>query len=302
MQARFHILVTGASGGLASGIIDALLNVGVRVTATCRSKDAVQNMSFFSQVEFKPWDLNEEPVDLYNYFGRPDAVLHLAWEMLSDLKNPAHDHEILQKQKTFLTNLIDGGLKDLSVVGTAYEYGMRSGECAETDPAEPVVPYGNGKNELRLYLESLQTTHSFQLKWIRLFNVFSEGRKGKNLYSHLLTAVESKQETFNMSGGEQVRDYMYGPEAAAKLAAISLQREVTGIINCCSGRPIMLKDMIQNFLQENHLSIALNLGFYPYLAHEPMQQWGQPTKMNLALQAAEKNYLGFKFKTTIIST
>jgi dTDP-6-deoxy-L-talose 4-dehydrogenase (NAD+) len=301
MPAQFHILVTGASGGLANGIIQALLRAGIRVTATSRSKEAISSLSFYNQVEFKEWDLNDSPVALYNYFGQPDAVLHLAWELLSDLKNPAHENEILDKQKMFLKNLIDGGLKDLTVVGTAYEYGMKSGECYETDNSEPIVPYGNGKNLLRIYLESLQKQHSFCLKWIRLFNVFSEGRKGKNLYSHLMIAIESKQQAFNMSGGEQIRDYMYGEEAANKLAAISLQTEITGIINCCSGSPIQLKDMILKFMSENGLHIPLNLGFYPYLGHEPMQQWGNPSKMNKALVAAQKNFSEFIFKTTVTS-
>ena len=301
MPAQFHILVTGASGGLASGIIRTLLDAGVRVTATSRSKDAVSSLPYYQFVEFKEWDLNDVPVDLFNYFGKPDAVLHLAWELLSDLKNPAHEKEILEKQKLFLKHLIEGGLQDLTVVGTAYEYGMRSGECFETDDAEPVVPYGNGKNLLRLYLEALQAQHSFNLKWIRLFNVFSEGRKGKNLYSHLMSAIESKLDYFNMSGGEQVRDYMYGEEAANKLAAISLQTEVVGVINCCSGRPVQLKDMILNFMKEKGLTIPLNLGYYPYLAHEPMQQWGNPAKMNRALAVAQKKFSEFKFKTTVTS-
>lgn len=285
-----HILVTGASGGLAPGIIQQLLNAGVKVSVTARSSEAIEKLPFYPKVNFLPWDMNNHGSNLFEYFQKPDAVLHLAWEKLSDLKHPDHEVEILDRQKQFLTSLIIGGLKDLTVVGTAYEYGMQQGLCSETDIVNPVVPYGNGKNKLRIYLEQLNEQYQFNLKWVRLFNVFSEGRKGKNLYSHLMLAIEKGEEKFNMSGGEQVRDYMFAEEASIKMAALSLQSEVTGIINCCSGKPVKLKDMINNFLTLNHLHIPLNLGFYPYVTHEPMEQWGNDQKMKLALSVAFKNY------------
>jgi len=296
-----HILVTGASGGLAPGIIQQLLNAGVKVTVTARSSETIENSPFFSKVNFLPWDINNHGGNLFDYFQKPDSVIHLAWEKLSDLKHPDHELEILDRQKQFLTSLIIGGLKDITVVGTAYEYGMQHGLCSETDTVSPVVPYGNGKNKLRMYLEQLNEQYPFKLKWLRLFNVFSEGRKGKNLYSHLMLAIEKGEEKFNMSGGEQVRDYMLAEEASIKLAALALQSEVTGIINCCSGKPVKLKDMIIDFLSSNHLQIPLNLGFYPYVTHEPMEQWGNSQKMKSALAVAFKNYPKLLIKTYITS-
>ena len=82
-----------------------------------------------------------------------------------------------------------------------------------------------------------------------------------------------------MSGGEQVRDFLTVEKVAAMLVSIALQEEVTGIINCCSGKPVKVKDFVTNYVQQKGKEIKLNLGYYPYAAYEPMCFWGDDTKL-----------------------
>jgi len=58
-----------------------------------------------------------------------------------------------------------------------------------------------------------------------------------------------------------------------------LQNKTTGIINVCSGEPVKLKDFVQNYLQQQHATIQLNLGYYPYSDIEPMNFWGDNAKL-----------------------
>ena len=42
-----------------------------------------------------------------------------------------------------------------------------------------------------------------------------------------------------------------------------MQREVTGIINCCTGQPISLAERVEQFIQEHGLKIKLEYGAFP---------------------------------------
>ena len=56
-------------------------------------------------------------LDYYEYFGRPDRMIHLAWEGLPDYKNEKHITEYLPRHRAFLDNMIRHGLKNLTVTG-----------------------------------------------------------------------------------------------------------------------------------------------------------------------------------------
>ncbi len=82
-----------------------------------------------------------------------------------------------------------------------------------------------------------------------------------------------------MSGGEQVRDFLPVETVAHYLTLIALQDKVTGIINCCSGEPITVRKMVEDYLERRGRSIPLNLGYYPYPDYEPFRFWGDPSKL-----------------------
>jgi dTDP-6-deoxy-L-talose 4-dehydrogenase (NAD+) len=275
------ILVTGASGGLGQLIITQLLDAGHTVVATSRNKIKAENLSFYEQVQYVAYDLsNASSQNLFELFHRPDALIHLAWDKLNEYKNEAHLTSILNQHKHFLQNLIINGLKDMTSVGTCYEYGLQEGELEESMASKPMMPYPESKNLLRIYLEELQLQFKFNLKWPRVFYVFGAIKERKNLYTLLVDAINRGDKSFNMSGGEQIRDFLSPDEIANLIVKIALQNKVQGIINCCSGQPIQLKDKIKQFLKENNYHIHLNLGHYPYPDYEPMQTWGSVEKLN----------------------
>lgn len=280
-----RVLVTGATGGLGELVINKLLDQNIEVIATSRTEEKARQCGFFSKVTYIPFDISKHNnSDLYSHFKKPDVLIHLAWDKLNEYKNEAHTSSILRENKNFISNLIDGGLKDLTVIGTCYEYGLQEGILKEDMLSKPVLPYPQGKNLLREFLEARQKEKSFSLKWPRVFYVFGEVKGRKNLYSLLMNAIKNKEESFNMSGGEQTRDFLSPAEIAERIVKIALQNKITGIINCCSGKPVRLKDFITDFLTKNNYKIKLNLGFYPYADYEPMETWGDVEKLNRILE------------------
>ncbi len=276
-----QVLVTGATGGLGELVIRKLLEQNIKVVATSRDTEKAKQCDFYSKVTYIPFDIyTNSNSDLYSYFKEPDALIHLAWEKLDEYKNVAHTSLILENHQKFLSNLIDNGLKDLTVVGTCYEYGLQEGILKENMDPKPVLPYPQGKNLLREFLEAKQKTKPFSLKWPRVFYVFGEVKGRKNLYTHLMSAIKNKEESFDMSGGEQIRDFLSPDEIAEKIVKIALQNTIESVINCCSGKPVKLKDFVTDFLIKNGYKIKLNLGVYPYPDYEPMETWGDTAKLD----------------------
>ena len=274
-------LVTGVTGGLAGLIVKELLKQGHDVIGTSRSTERAEKLDFYNQIKFIPYNIYDRAIfDLYTFFGKPDSVIHLAWEKLDDYNNSLHLNEILDSHKSFVFNLISNGLQNFNGVGTCYEYGLTEGELVENMQPSPVLPYSKAKNNLREYIEHIKNDYEISVKWIRVFYVFGEIKGRKNLYTHLMTAVSNQEKTFNMSGGEQVRDFLTPLEVAEKIVQISIQTKIQGIINCCSGKPVKLKDFILDFLERGKYKIDLNLGYFPYLAYEPMKSWGSLFKLN----------------------
>lgn len=275
------VLVTGATGFIGNHTIQELLRKNIHVIATSSNTEKAQQYTWYNEVEYIECDLRtiDDTIDYFYFFNRPDAMIHLAWEGLPNYKNDFHITENLPRHFTFLQNLIVHGLKNLTVVGTCLEYGMQEGELSEDMPSIPSNPYAVAKNELRKKIESLFTSYSFNFKWLRLFYMYGEGQNPNSLFSQLDKAIDNGDEIFNMSGGQQIRDYLPVKKIAENIVCTALQKKTTGIINCCSNEPVRLLDMIKQHLEKRKAHINLNTGFYPYPDYEPFSFWGNNNKL-----------------------
>jgi len=279
------ILVTGASGFIGNYVITDLLRSGFQVVATSSTLANIEDKPWKAQVEYIPFNFKDlsHTTDYYSFFQQPDLLIHLAWQGLPNYKALFHFEENLSGQYFFLKNMITNGLKDLTVTGTCFEYGFVEGCLNESLVTNPSNAYAIAKDTLRKFLEQLQNDIPFSLKWIRLFYMFGKGQSAKSLFSQLDKAVEHGEATFNMSGGEQVRDYLPVEQVAEYIRAIATQQAVTGIVNCCSGQPIKVKEIVQEYLRNKKATISLNFGYYPYPDYEPMEFWGDNKKLKTIL-------------------
>jgi dTDP-6-deoxy-L-talose 4-dehydrogenase (NAD+) len=281
-----RILVTGATGFVGKHLMKELIKTGNEITITTSRKEKINLFDSSPNVSVAVTDLNEIDVsrNYFNVLNKPDLVLHLAWQGLPNYHQLFHFEKNLNQHYIFLKNLVENGLKDLVVTGTCFEYGKRAGCLSEDMIANPLNAYALAKDTLRKFLEQLQTKHPFQLKWVRLFYMYGDGQNPNSLLSQLEKATADGDKVFNMSGGEQKRDYLPVEKVAYYIKMIAMQNEVTGIINCCSGRAIKIIDLIEDFLQKKSLSIQLNKGFYPYPDDEAMSFWGDDTRLKKILE------------------
>lgn len=275
------VLVTGATGFIGSYVVEELTKLGHSVIASSVNKEKALTAGWFQKVNYISFDLGsiDQSVDYYKFFDSPDLMIHLAWEGLPNYTSSFHEEINLPRHLAFLKNMIENGLTDLTVTGTCFEYGMQEGCLREDMPALPHNPYGKAKDELRKDLERLQKQIPFTLKWVRLFYMYGKGQNPKSLLSQLDKALANGEKVFNMSGGEQVRDFLPVEKVAENIIKIALQKKITGIINCGGGEPVTVKEFVEKYLKSRNKEISLNLGFYPYPDYEPMKFWGDMTKL-----------------------
>ena len=179
----------------------------------------------------------------------------------------------------FLKGLIESGLKHLTVAGTCLEYGMQSGPLNEDLPPRPGNSYAQAKNELREQLLSFKAKQPFNFVWARLFYMYGEGQAESSLQPQLQKAVNQGLSTFDMSGGEQLRDYLPVTEVAKQLVRIAVSENDLGIVNVCSGVPISVRHLVEGWIRDNNWNIKLNLGHFPYADYEPLEFWGDNQKL-----------------------
>lgn len=276
-----RVVVTGASGFIGRHVLRELEKRQIETVAVTRHASRLVGAARLMKVI---------EVDIYNAtsfqlqtIADTDVLLHLAWDGLPNYKSLHHFETELPRQYKFLKSLIQFGLPAMLVTGTCFEYGLQSGELLEDTHTAPVVSYGFAKDSLRKQLEFLRKDQPFAMIWARLFYSYGNGQSRNSLFPQLAAAVNRGDLQFDMSGGEQLRDYLPVADVARLLVDLATCRENLGIVNVCSGQPISVGRLVRNWLEQNGWRIHLNMGRYPYPEFEPLAFWGSRLKLNKIL-------------------
>jgi len=133
------ILVTGANGYLGQGIVKQILDNGHEVIATDFNVDYVDDRA--KKISCNLFDINNP----YDYFDKPDVLLHLAWRDGFVHYSDKHIDE-LPKHYSFVNSMVCSGVNKVTVMGSMHEIGFFEGSINEDTPCQPTTPYGISKN------------------------------------------------------------------------------------------------------------------------------------------------------------
>lgn len=271
MNKSRQVVVSGATGFIGQHFIPLLLNNNYQVLAIARDPIKAAKFDWFHDVDFIAGDFHEGKKNIRVEPGA--GLVHLAWQDLPNYNSLFHIEQNLPFSYLFIKSLLSSGVGQVLVTGTCFEYGFQSGPIPSTAKPLPNNSYALAKDILRQELEFLAKKKSFILQWARLFYVYGKGQNSKSVLSQLDAAIENGDAVFNMSGGEQLRDYLPVEDVVKQLLNLYMSG-IEGTCNVCSGKPISIRRLVEERIKERAAHIKLNLGYYPYPDYEPMAFWG----------------------------
>lgn len=278
------VLVSGANGYIGRHVVPQLKALGARVVAL--DILASDNSCADEQISADLLSTSFEPS---NYLSEaPDVCLHLAWRDGFNHSSLSHMSD-LSGHYRFLTKMVDFGAKHLAVMGSMHEVGYWEGPIDENTPCEPLSLYGVAKDALRRALILEQGRRGFILQWLRGYYIIGDDVDSQSVFGKLSRAAYAGETSFPFTTGKNKYDFISVQDLAQMIAATVVQDRVTGIINCCSGQPVSLADKVEEFIEENNLSISLEYGAYPDRPYDSPGVWGDPSKINMILGKKPNN-------------
>lgn len=196
-----RILVTGANGYLGQGIVKAIIESGNKVIATDFKLDNVDTRA--TKIECDIFSI-EDP---YEYFEKPDALLHLAWRDGFIHYSDAHIVDF-PKHYELIKKMAESGLKHIAVMGSMHEIGFFEGSINEKTPCHPTTPYGIAKNALRELTEMICKQNNIVFQWLRGYYIVGNSKYGSSIFSKITAAVEEGKKEFPFTLGQNQYDFI----------------------------------------------------------------------------------------------
>lgn len=267
------ILITGAGGYIGKHVVTVLLDLGIPVTAVDINTSSIdRRANRISLNIFEPDD------SLYERLNKPEICLHLAWQEGFNHNSTSHILN-LPKHFMFVQKLLDGGLKQIAIMGSMHEIGYWEGKVNENTPTNPISYYGIAKNSLRQAVQVLTKEKGVIFQWLRAYYIIGDDLHNNSIFSKILRMEQEGKSFFPVTPGENKYDFINVDELANQIALSVIQDEISGIIDCCSGKPVSLREMVQQFIMEQNLNIKPKFGEFLNRPYDSPAIWGDDTKI-----------------------
>lgn len=266
------ILITGANGYLGQGIVKRLLEAGGRVIAADFETEHVDERA--EKYSCNLFEISNP----YEYFGKPDVLLHLAWRDGFVHYSDMHIND-LPKHYKFVKTFAESGIKKIAITGSMHEIGFFEGSIKADTPCNPITPYGIAKNALRNLTEMICKKNNVEFQWLRGYYIVGNSRYGSSIFSKIMEFAEAGKKEFPFTQGLNQFDFIDYREFCEQIAAVVMQDRINGIINICSGRPERLADRVERFIKEEGYDIRLQYGAFPDRPYDSKAVWGDNSKI-----------------------
>jgi dTDP-6-deoxy-L-talose 4-dehydrogenase (NAD+) len=271
-----RVLVTGAAGFIGVHVVRSLAARGCKVVAIARPGASWERAG---AAVIHECDL-ETPGAAAALVARerPELLVHLAWhaspeQYLTSSANLAS----LGATCELVAQAVASSCRRVIGVGTCLEYASSPRPHRESDPVGPDTLYAACKHAARTVVEQLSYGAGASFAWARLFHLHGPGEDPRRLVP-MVAGKLRRNETADLSPGEQVRDYLRVEDVADAVAAIAIS-SVNGTVNVCSGQPIRVRELLEAVGDCLGRRDLLRFGSVPYRENERMVIVGEPTML-----------------------
>lgn len=274
------VLVTGAGGYLGSHVVGALADRGIAVVAVQRRPGHADPRAETLVCDFASLDAQR-----LAELGPIDRVIHLAWT--DGFSHNAASHiDNLPVHVRFAQAVAAAGVRQFVGMGSMHEIGYWEGAINDRTPTAPRSLYGIAKNALREAARLATEQANGTFLWLRAYYILGDDLRNQSLFSKILGWEAEGKATFPLNSGKNRYDFIDVRDLAEQVANAALQSEVAGIVECCTGRPVSLRDQVERFIAEHGLAIRPEYGAFPERPYDSPGVWGDPSRINAIIASA----------------
>jgi nucleoside-diphosphate-sugar epimerase len=268
-----RVLVTGASGFIGQHLIRELHKNGACITTIGRNPGKLPR-------DITQYHLNiadAAAVDTCIKECRPEYIFHLAaYKERND--NVQSFYSSIETNLVGSLNLFSAAkdvdsVKSIVTLGTIEEYGNNRTPFDERFRESPVTPYSFSKICVSHMAEMFFHLYGLPIIIVRSALVYGPGQ-GTEMFLPSLIISLLEDRTFDMTLGEQTRDFVYVTDLVEGLILASGTTKAQGqIINIGSGIPVKLIDLAHRIEIMTGKKGLINIGGKPYGKNEVMEYY-----------------------------
>lgn len=181
--------------------------------------------------------------------------------------------------------------------GSQAEYGNQNKKLSEEDGLKPKTLYGRAKVISSQIARELCEIYKIDYSWVRIFSLYGPGDNHGWFIQYIINKM-LKNETLEVTEGEQYWDYLYVKDAVKALIKL-IDRRGAGVINLASGKAVKIKDIILKAKEITGSDSEIKFGAMPYREDQVMYMEGDITKINNLLRWKPEINLSEGLKETI---
>lgn len=297
-----RVFITGGTGFIGSHLIRFLAGQDVAVGALIRSEQTAWRIH--------PLPRNVVPLtgDLRDKEGlrrllasfQPETVIHLGWSGVGNKfrNDTAQVEENLQPTLDLIRLSAEAGCKQWIGAGSQAEYGPLNRKISETDLPRPTTLYGAAKLAAAVLAEALCASLGMRFAWLRIFSTYGPMEEESWMIPYLIRQL-LRGEKPSLTAGEQLWDYLFGPDAAEAFWSVARNPHAKGIFNLGSGQVYTLRTIVEKIRDSIDPALPLGFGEVPYRPDQVMRLEADIGRLNAATGWSPRTTLAEGLRQTI---